>query len=243
MKNCPYCAKPNPDEAVFCNYCKQDLPVTNNTSTVSLDNSNNKNSDLADLAIQVKCPSCERPFQLPNDVNTFYCIFCGQQIIANRGGGIVYLACTSDKNEEVKGETIIEQGKNLSLAETESKIKVPIITEKGLFTELEQKQQPPRVKTAEERKITELLFQKKVIEERGRKSRLILIFGGAILLAISYAILPTVATYNEFFLELAVVWIPIIFFISIQYMRVMNRLNKNKKFIDDYILRLENLNK
>lgn len=63
------------------------------------------------------------------------------------------------------------------------------------------------------------------------------------MLAISYAILPTVATYNEFFLELAVVWIPIIFFISIQYMRVMNRLNKNKKFIDDYILRLENLNK
>ena len=157
MKNCPYCTETNPDEAVFCNYCKQDLPVTNNTSTISLDNSNNKNWDLADLAIQVKCPRCERPFQLPNDVNTFYCIYCGQQIIANRGGGIVYLSCTNDKNEQVKEETIKEQEKNLSLVETESKIKVPIITENGPFTELEQKQKPPREKTAEERKINELL--------------------------------------------------------------------------------------
>lgn len=100
MKNCPYCAKPNPDKAVFCNYCKQDLPVTNNTSTVSLDNSNSKNTDLADRAIQVKCPNCERPFQLPNDVNTFYCSYCGREIVANRTGGIVHLSLTNEKLDD-----------------------------------------------------------------------------------------------------------------------------------------------
>lgn len=146
---------------------------------------------------------------------------------------------TKERIETENGETRNGQEEKLCLAETDSIIKETLIPEQATITDLEQQQLLSSEKTAEERKISELIQQKKILEEWARKYRVMLIILGAICLVASYAMLPTVATYNELFINLAIFWFPIIIVIGVLYMRIINRVNKNNKFIDDYIHRLE----
>ncbi len=146
---------------------------------------------------------------------------------------------TKESIEPENSETRNGQEEIQCIAKTDSIIKDTLIRKQATITDLEQQQFLSSEKTAEERKISELIRQKKILEERARKVRVGLIIFAAIYMVASYAMLPTVATYNELFINLAIFWFPFIIFIGVWYIRIINRVNKNNKFIDDYIHRLE----
>ncbi len=189
--------------------------------------------------VRISCPNCKNELQIGPDIESGVCLNCGNEFRVIRGGGIIHLLLTKERIETENGETRNGQEEKLCLAETDSIIKETLIPEQATITDLEQQQLLSSEKTAEERKISELIQQKKILEEWARKYRVMLIILGAICLVASYAMLPTVATYNELFINLAIFWFPIIIVIGVLYMRIINRVNKNNKFIDDYIHRLE----
>jgi len=189
--------------------------------------------------VRISCPNCKNELQIGPDIASGVCLNCGCEFHVVRGGGIIYLMLTKESIEPENSETRNGQEEIQCIAETDSIIKDTLIRKQATITDLEQQQFLSSEKTAEERKISELIRQKKILEERARKVRVGLIIFAAIYMVASYAMLPTVATYNELFINLAIFWFPIIIVIGVLYMRIINRVNKNNKFIDDYIHRLE----